>query len=109
LGYHYAVYTSTLEHEADLALTDERLIAMLAAFFGGLALLLASMGLYGLMSYIVTLRTSEIGIRMTLGAARPDVLWLVLRQALLLVAGGIVTSVRSHSRSLARCPACFTG
>jgi predicted permease len=93
LGYHYALLTRTLKDQEDVALTDERLIAMLAAFFGGLALLLASMGLYGLMSHMVTRRTSEIGIRMTLGAARRDVLWLVLRQAVLLVAVGIVSGV----------------
>jgi predicted permease len=69
---------------------QERLLAQLSAFFGLLAGLLAVVGLYGVMSYIVARRTSEIGVRMALGAARRDVLMLVLREALSLLATGIV-------------------
>ena len=59
---------------------ENRVIAMLSGFFAALALLLASVGLYGLMSYAVTHRTREIGIRVAFGAQRPTVLWLVLRE-----------------------------
>jgi ABC-type antimicrobial peptide transport system permease subunit len=61
----------------------------LAAFFGLLALLLACIGLYGVLSYTVMRRTSEIGIRMALGAQRGHVLWRVMREALALVLIGV--------------------
>ena len=64
-------------------------MATLSSFFGALALLLASLGLYGVMSYNVTRRTSEIGLRIALGAQRADVTWMVLRETLLLVALGV--------------------
>ncbi|HEX5964568.1 MAG TPA: ABC transporter permease [Pyrinomonadaceae bacterium] len=75
------------------SLVQQKLIARLASFFGLLALLLASVGLYGVLSYGVARRTNEIGIRMALGAHRRNVLWLVLREALLLVAIGLVIGV----------------
>jgi predicted permease len=71
------------------SLTQQRLVAQLASFFGLLALLLACVGLYGVLSYAVARRTNEIGIRVALGAQRRDVLWLVLREALTLVLIGI--------------------
>ena len=75
------------------SLTQQTLVARLASFFGLLALLLACVGLYGVMSYGVARRTNEIGIRMALGARNRSVLWLVLREALLLVAIGLVVGV----------------
>jgi hypothetical protein len=71
----------------------ERLMATLSGFFGVLALLLATIGLYGILSYAVARRTNEIGIRMALGARTREVVWLVLREALVLVLIGIVAGI----------------
>jgi predicted permease len=71
----------------------ERLMATLSGFFGLLALLLACIGLYGILSYGVASRTNEIGIRMALGAQRRDVSWLILREALWLVIAGVAVGL----------------
>jgi predicted permease len=81
----------TESEQIDRQLFQERLIARLSSFFGLLALVLASIGLYGLLSYEVTRRTREIGIRMALGAKTRDVLVLVVRQGVVLaVAGALI-------------------
>jgi putative ABC transport system permease protein len=72
------------------SLMRERLMATLSGFFGALAALLATIGLYGVMSYMVARRRNEIGIRMALGADRRDVVRMVMREAGLLLAGGVV-------------------
>ncbi|MPY89686.1 MAG: FtsX-like permease family protein [Luteitalea sp.] len=77
----------------DENLAQERLIATLSGFFGGLALLLTSIGLYGVIAYSVQRRTREIGIRMSLGAGRAAVLWMVLRECLMLVGLGVATGL----------------
>jgi ABC-type antimicrobial peptide transport system permease subunit len=79
----------TLEHQIDQSLLNERLIATLSTAFGVLATLLAVIGLYGVMAYTVARRTREIGVRMALGAVAGNVIWLVMREVLLLVSGGI--------------------
>jgi predicted permease len=83
----------SIEQQLDQSLVQERLIATLSGFFGALALLLASMGLYGVMSYIAARRTNEIGIRLALGATRSGVLWMALRETVLLVIVGIAIGV----------------
>jgi predicted permease len=82
--------TATLSERIDQSLVQERLVATLSLFFGLLALLLACIGLYGVMSYDVARRTQEIGIRMALGASAQRVVQWVLRGALLWVALGVV-------------------
>jgi len=83
----------TLAEEMDTALIRERLIAVLSSFFSVLALLLACVGLYGLLTFAVVQRTSEMGIRMALGASRRDVVWMVMREALALAVIGVAIGV----------------
>jgi ABC-type antimicrobial peptide transport system permease subunit len=80
----------TLEERLDSYLSVQRLTALLAAFFGGVALLIAAIGLYGLMSFYVTRRTAEFGIRLALGAERQQVLSMMLREVLVLATFGCV-------------------
>jgi predicted permease len=69
------------------------LFARLAVFFGALAALLVAVGLYGTLAYRVNRRTLEIGLRMALGAARPEVLWMIVRESLYLVAAGLIVGL----------------
>jgi predicted permease len=88
-GHEYISSINTVRQNIDRSILQQRVTAMLSAFFGALALLLAAIGLYGLMAYAVTQRIREIGIRMALGAERPGVLRMVLRETLSLVAAGV--------------------
>jgi ABC-type antimicrobial peptide transport system permease subunit len=83
----------TLTEEMGAVLIRDRLIATLSAVFSGLALTLACVGLYGLLAFSVVQRRAEMGIRMALGANRADVIWTVMREALLLVAAGVIVGV----------------
>jgi ABC-type antimicrobial peptide transport system permease subunit len=79
----------TLERQLDESLVTERMIASLSTAFGALATVLAVIGLYGVMAFMVTRRSREIGIRMALGAQSGNVVWLVMREVLVLVGVGI--------------------
>ena len=81
-------YFRTLDEQIDRSLNTERMLATLSSSFGTLALLLSLVGLYGVISFAVTQRTREIGIRMALGATRFSTIWLVLRDALVMIAAG---------------------
>ena len=84
---------TTLNEQLSERLGQERLIAQLVSFFGALALILACIGLYGVMAHGVARRTNEIGIRMALGARGGNIAWMVLRETLYLVLAGLVIGV----------------
>jgi predicted permease len=83
----------TLAEQVDDTLVQERLLAMLSAFFGAIALLLAMIGLYGVLSYVVTQRQTEFGIRMALGAKPSSILRLVMNETSTVLTGGIIVGV----------------
>jgi len=83
----------TMESQVRDSLLRERLMATLSGFFGGLAALIATIGLYGVMSYMVARRKNEIGIRMALGADRAHVVRMVMREAAVLLAAGVVVGL----------------
>ena len=84
---------STQLEQVERRFLQEKVFAQAYALFGGLALVLASIGLFGLMSYNVARRTNEIGIRMALGARREDVLGMVMRESMILVAVGVAAGL----------------
>jgi predicted permease len=88
---HPDVVTQFADFQKEIrdGLVEERLMATLSGFFGLLAVLLAVVGLYGVISYIVAMRRNEIGIRMALGASRSDVVGIIVRQTLVLLALGV--------------------
>ncbi len=81
-------YFSTVEEQVNRSLNTERMLAAVSGGFGMLALLLSLVGVYGVMSFVVTHRTREIGVRIALGASRSSALWLVLRDAIVMIAAG---------------------
>lgn len=87
------VTVETLDQDLSDSLATDRMITELSGAFGVLAILLVCIGLYGVMAYAVSGRTNEIGIRVALGAQRSNVLWLVLKESLLLVLVGVVIGV----------------
>jgi predicted permease len=83
----------TLDTLVNATVVRERMVSSLCSWFGGFALLIAAIGLYGRLSYAVSERTGEIGVRMALGAAERHVVWMVLRDALTLTLCGIAIGV----------------
>ena len=83
----------TLEEQVERSVANDRLIANLSAVFGVLATLLSMIGLYGVMAYTVTRRTREIGIRMALGACTRNISWLVMQEAVILIAIGLAIAM----------------
>jgi ABC-type antimicrobial peptide transport system permease subunit len=80
----------TLAEQVNDSMVQERLLALLSGFFGALALLLAMIGLYGTLSYVVNQRQTEFGVRMALGAQPRSILQLVMRDVIALLAAGVV-------------------
>ena len=85
--------TSTISEEVDHTIDEEKFVSQLSGFFSVLALSLACIGLYGVMTYTVVRRTNEIGVRMAMGAARSGVLWMILKESVLLLAIGVALGV----------------
>lgn len=79
----------TMEQLVSDSLTRQRFLLLLFSIFAGLALLLACIGIYGVLAYLTTHRVPEIGVRMTLGASAAEVIWLVMRQSLEMILGGV--------------------
>ena len=79
----------TVDEQVNRSLNTERMLATLSGSFGALALVLSLIGLYGVMSFVGTQRTHEIGIRLALGAGRWSTIWLVLRDGLVMILSGI--------------------
>lgn len=86
---------TTLGAQVDRSLATERMLAALSVAFAAIALLLSAVGLYGVMSFVVTRRTKELGLRAALGATRTNVVWLIVRDALMMVTAGTVIALVS--------------
>ena len=93
LGREHPLQIETVSSELNRALSVERVLALLAGFFGAFALLLAAIGLFGLLSYTVSRRTAEIGVRVALGASRGSIAWLTLREVAILLAAGLTSGL----------------
>src|SRR3989449_7653605 len=83
----------TVEAQLDQTLLTDRLIALLSAGFGLLATVLASIGLYGVMAFVVARRSKELGIRLALGAQPGSVVWLVMREVMVLMSIGFAVGI----------------
>jgi predicted permease len=96
---------NSFESLATASLARQRFLLLLFSIFAALALLLACIGIYGVLAYLTSQRVPEIGVRMALGATAPQVMWMVLRQSLKMIAAGIIVGVGGSwlaTRSLVR-------
>jgi len=96
---------NTFEQLATASLARQRFLLLLFGIFAGLALLLACIGIYGVLAYLTSQRVPEIGVRMALGATAPAVMWMVLRQSLTMILAGVVVGTAGSwfaSRSMMR-------
>jgi predicted permease len=93
LGHEHLYQARLLAEQLDRSILEESLTATLSEYFGGLALILSAIGLYGLVSYSINRRTREIGIRLALGAERRNILGMILRETLILIIGGTAIGV----------------
>ena len=94
----------TVQGQLDERLLTDRLIAMLSAGFGLLATLLASIGLYGVMAFVVARRRKELGLRLALGAEPSEVVWIVMKEVLILAAVGFVVGIPTAFALDSSCP-----
>lgn len=92
-GKQFALRERTIQEQQEISLLPDRLMAAIATTYGVLALMLAAIGLFGLLSFFIATRTGEIGLRMALGAVRRDIGWLVFREALLLMGAGVLAGL----------------
>jgi hypothetical protein len=95
LGHEYLSGTQTIDEEIDRSLLQERLLTVVSSFCAGLAILLAFIGLYGLLAYAVARRTREIGVRMALGASSATVMRMIFRDGLVLALAGVAIGTPS--------------
>ena len=93
LGREYPLRIETVDEESGRTLMPERILSLLTGFFGATALLLAGIGLYGLLSYTVSRRVSEIGVRVALGATKSVIARMILREMTIMVAAGLATGI----------------
>jgi putative ABC transport system permease protein len=92
-GHEYIESVSTMADQLDMVLLRERLLASLGIAFGSIALLLAGIGLFGLLSFFVSSRAREMAVRMALGAQKQSIAWLILRGTLLLIVPGLLLAI----------------
>jgi predicted permease len=92
-GHEYSTKTNTIAQRSESSMVNEKMTASLSSFFAAVALMVAGFGLFGLLTYSITLRTREIGIRMAMGSQRAAIFILILREALYLTLIGIVIGV----------------